>query len=179
MTWVWTFSTTIAIIRACKCWALFVVTLTNTVHLIYIYIYISDTYFSVDSKTLLLFKKYETITCLSTGPLHGEYCIVALVLEIYVHFIFSVFSHDDAINVETFSTLLAICAGNSPVTGEFPAQRPVMWSVDVFFDLLLNKRLSKQWRGWWFETPSPPLWRQCNVFNDPVIIWGHHVMNYH
>ena len=34
------FSTIIAIIRACACWALFVVTLTNTVHLIYIYIYI-------------------------------------------------------------------------------------------------------------------------------------------
>ena len=31
------FSTIIAIIRACACWALFVVTLTNTVHLIYIY----------------------------------------------------------------------------------------------------------------------------------------------
>ena len=40
MTWVWTFSTIIAIIRACACWALFVVTLTNTVHLIYTYIYI-------------------------------------------------------------------------------------------------------------------------------------------
>ena len=34
------FSTIIAIIRACVCWALFVVTLTNTVHFIYIYIYI-------------------------------------------------------------------------------------------------------------------------------------------
>ena len=39
MTWVWSFSTIIAIIRACACWALLVVTLTNTVHLIYIYIY--------------------------------------------------------------------------------------------------------------------------------------------
>ena len=45
---------------------------------------------------------------------------------------------------ETFSALLAICAGNSPVTGEFPAQRPVTRSFDVFFDLLLNKLLSKQ-----------------------------------
>ena len=34
--------------------------------------------------------------------------------------------------------------------------------IDVFFDLLLNKRLSKQPWGWWFETPSWPLWRQCN-----------------
>ena len=44
---------------------------------------------------------------------------------------------------ETFSALLAICAGNSPVTGEFPAQRPVTRSFNVFFDLHLNKRLSK------------------------------------
>ena len=36
--------------------------------------------------------------------------------------------------METFSALLAICAGNSPVTGEFPAQRPVTRSFDVFFD---------------------------------------------
>ena len=38
-----------------------------------------------------------------------------------------------------------LCAGNSPVTGEFPAQRPVTRRFDVFFDLRLNKRLSKQW----------------------------------
>ena len=66
--------------------------------------------------------------------------------------------------METFSALLAICAGNSPVTGEFPAQRPVMRSFDALFDLHLNKRLSKQWWGWWFETPSHSLWRHCNVF---------------
>ena len=47
--------------------------------------------------------------------------------------------------------------------GEFPAQRPVMRSFDVFFDLHPNKRLSKQPWGWWFETPSWSLWRQCNV----------------
>ena len=46
--------------------------------------------------------------------------------------------------METFSTLLAICAGNSPVPDEFPAQRPVTRSFDVFFDLRLNKQLSKQ-----------------------------------
>ena len=65
--------------------------------------------------------------------------------------------------MEASSALLAICAENSPVTGEFPAQRPVTRSLNVFFDLRLNKRLSKQWRGWWFETPSRPLWRHCNV----------------
>ena len=49
--------------------------------------------------------------------------------------------------------------------GEFPAQRPVTRSFDVFFDLRLNKRLSKQSWGWWFETKSRPLWRQCNVYD--------------
>ena len=39
--------------------------------------------------------------------------------------------------METFSALLAICVGNSPVPGEFPAQRPVTRSFDVFFDLRL------------------------------------------
>ena len=90
--------------------------------------------------------------------------------------------------METFSALLALCAGNSPVPvnsphkgqweanmmtssngnifrvtgplcgeftgpGEFPTQRPVTQSFDVFFDLRLNKRLSKKPLGWWFETP--------------------------
>ena len=48
-------------------------------------------------------------------------------------------------------------------SGEFPTQRAVTRSFDVFFDLRLNKRLSKQPWGWWFETPSWSLWRQCNV----------------
>ena len=47
--------------------------------------------------------------------------------------------------------------------GEFPTQRPVTRSFGVFFDLRLNKRLSKQPWGWRFETPSWSLWRQCNV----------------
>ena len=64
--------------------------------------------------------------------------------------------------METFSALLAICAGNSPVTGEISAQRPVTRSFDVFFDLYLNQQLSKQWKRWWFETPPGPLWRHRN-----------------
>ena len=64
--------------------------------------------------------------------------------------------------METFSALLAICAGNSPVPGEFPTQRPVTRSFDVYFDLRLNKRLSKQSWGWWFETPLRSLWRHRN-----------------
>ena len=59
--------------------------------------------------------------------------------------------------------------------GEFPTQRPVTRSFDVIFDLRLNKRLSKHWWGWWFETPSWPLWRQCNdtkikwFYSDPML----------
>ena len=47
--------------------------------------------------------------------------------------------------------------------GEFPAQRPVTRSFDVFFNQCLYKRLSKQWWGWWSETTSRLSWRQCNV----------------
>ena len=68
--------------------------------------------------------------------------------------------------MEPYSALLVLCAGNSPVSCEFPSQRPVMRSFDVFFDLRLNKRLSKQSRGWWFETLSSPLWHHCNVITS-------------
>ena len=60
--------------------------------------------------------------------------------------------------METFSALLAICAGNSLASGEFPAQRPVTRSYNVFYDLCLNKRLRKQSFGWWFEKLSHPLY---------------------
>ena len=63
--------------------------------------------------------------------------------------------------METFSALLALCAGNSLVTGEFPSQRPVTWSFDVFFDLRLNKRWNKQpWRRL-LEVPWRSLWHHC------------------
>ena len=64
--------------------------------------------------------------------------------------------------METFSALLALCAGNSLVTGEFPTQRSVTRSFDVFFDLRLNKWLNKRSWVWWFETLSCSLWRHCN-----------------
>ena len=47
--------------------------------------------------------------------------------------------------------------------GEFPTQRPVTRSFDVYIDLRLNKRLCKQSRGWWFETLLCPLWRHSNA----------------
>ena len=55
--------------------------------------------------------------------------------------------------------------------GEFPTQRPVTRSFDVFFDLRLNKRLSKQPWSWWFETLSWSLWRHRNV--SPWSIYPH------
>ena len=64
--------------------------------------------------------------------------------------------------METFSALLAICTGNSPVPGEFPTQRPMTRSFDVYFDLRPVKRLSKQSWSWWFETLSHSLWRHRN-----------------
>ena len=70
--------------------------------------------------------------------------------------------------MQTFAALLALCAGNSPVSGDFHSQRPVTRSFDAFFDLRLNKRLSKQSWGWWFDMPSSSLWRHCNGMIDDV-----------
>ena len=64
---------------------------------------------------------------------------------------------------KTFSVLLDHWARNSSVTAEFPSQRPVTQSFDVFFYLSPNKRVSKQPRHWWFETPSCSLWHYCNA----------------
>ena len=79
----------------------------------------------------------------------------------------------------TFSALLAICTGNSPVTGEFPTQRPVTRSFDIFFNLRLNERLSKQSWRWWFETPLCPIWRHRNgaLMNECVTPHTPHVQS--
>ena len=79
--------------------------------------------------------------------------------------------HSDVIKWDTFSVLLASCVGNPPVTGEFPAQRPVTQSFDVFFDLRLTKRVSKKSWGWWFETPLYPSWRRCNDSKIRSLVW--------
>ena len=71
--------------------------------------------------------------------------------------------------METFSALLALCTGNSRATGEFPYQRPVTRSFNVFLDLRLNKRLNKQSWCQWFETPSCSLWRHRNVEAEAVL----------
>ena len=72
-----------------------------------------------------------------------------------------------------FSCMTTSSNGNifrvtGPLCGEFTGHRwiPRTKASDAelwcFFDLRLNKRLSKQSLGWWFDTPSHPLWRHCN-----------------
>ena len=79
--------------------------------------------------------------------------------------------------IESFCALLALCAGNLPVPGKFPStgefhpQRPMRRSFEVFFNLCLNKRLSKQSWGWWFEKPSHPLRRHSNETHIPVFFF--------
>ena len=93
--------------------------------------------------------------------------LVTICIEITLSnsFIEWVMNHDDVIKWKHFPLYcpfvraIHLSPGNSP-----HAQRPVTRSFDVFFELRLNKRLSKQWWGWWFQTPSGPLWRHCNVF---------------
>ena len=68
--------------------------------------------------------------------------------------------------MKAFSALLALCAQYSPVTGEFPPQRPVTWSFDVFLSVP-EQTASKQSRRWWLETPSRSLWRHCNEYWSP------------
>ena len=72
-------------------------------------------------------------------------------------------------NANIFHVTGHLCR-DSPITSEFPAQRPATRSFPVFFDLHLNKRLCKQWWGWWFEMPSCQLIRHCNDCKDFELI---------
>ena len=64
--------------------------------------------------------------------------------------------------METFTALLALCAGNSLPTGIFPSPKPVTRNFSVLFDVRPNKRLCKQSRRRCSETPSRSLWFYCN-----------------
>ena len=79
-------------------------------------------------------------------------------VSVYNHFTFGMMTSS---NGNIFRVTGRLC---EEFTGDrwFPSQRPVTRSFDIFFDLRLNKRLSKQSWGWWFKTPSHPLWRHCN-----------------
>ena len=131
--------------------------------------------------TLLVFfiiRTVDTPKFVPEGEIWGRHTIAYLwgwdmegLFECKLWFIFCLSHCYDVCNImlswwghqmKTFSELLAICVGNSPVPGEFPAQRPVTQSFDAFFDLRLNKWLSKQSWGWWFEMLSRPLWLHYN-----------------
>ena len=75
-------------------------------------------------------------------------------------------------NGNTFRVTGHLC-GEFTGPGEFPAQRPVTRSFDVFFDPRLNKRLSKQPWGWWFETPLWSLWDTLDLSHPwcRIIFW--------
>ena len=62
--------------------------------------------------------------------------------------------------MKTFPALLAICAGNSPVTGEFPAQRPVTRS----FDLRMKN-------GWVNNGEAGDLRRHRAHYGVTVMVW--------
>ena len=74
-------------------------------------------------------------------------------------------THDDVIKWKHFPRNWPFVRGihRSRWIPHIPTQRPVTRIFDVFFDLRLNKRLSKQPWGWWFETLSWSLWRHCNI----------------
>ena len=73
--------------------------------------------------------------------------------------------HDDVTKWKHFPRYWPFVRG---IHRGFPTQRPVTRSFYVCFDWRLNKRLSKQSWGWWFGTPSRPLWRHNN---DILICW--------
>ena len=72
-------------------------------------------------------------------------------------------SHDDVIKWKHFPCHWPFVRGisRSPVNSPHKGQ----WRGDLMFSLIcaLNKRLGKQWWGWWFEMQSRWLWRHCNV----------------
>ena len=98
-------------------------------------------YFVVDNRLNL--HKYTKVHPINPGCF---LVVVNMTIESYLYhwLLIAWWRHQ----METFSALLAFCAGNSPVRGKFPAQRPVTQSFDIFFDRHLNKHLSKQYRGW-------------------------------
>ena len=77
-------------------------------------------------------------------------------------------NYDDVINGSIFRVTGPLCG---EFTGQFPTQRPVLRSFNVVFQLVLNKRFSKQSWGWWFETPACSSWRHCN--GSEITPWIH------
>ena len=79
-------------------------------------------------------------------------------------------NHDDVIKWKHLPRYWPFVGGNLPATRGFPWQRPVTRNFDASFDLRLSKRLSKQSKRRWFETPLRSLWRYCNVVRKRKLI---------
>ena len=79
-------------------------------------------------------------------------------------------THDDVIKWKHFPRYWHFVQEihQSPVNS--PHKGQCTWSFDVSFDLLLNKRRSKQLRGMWFEMPSCSLWCHFNVFSGTFLV---------
>ena len=120
---------------------------------------------SLKTYKLVMFRRQESWTlcakCLHAGSLGGGDRMCCNYLG---HAFMMTSSYGD------FFRVAGPLCGEFTGPGEFPAQRPVTRSFDVFFDLCPNKRLSKQPWGWWFDTPSWSLWRQCNVLGIVVFL---------
>ena len=121
---------------------------------------------NVWSRTLYNATVYHVITSYSITEYSGNQAIQAVFINPW--FMWNVrwghwyqSCHDDVIKWKHFPRCWPFLRG---IHRWIPhAQRSVTRSFDFFFDLRSNKRLSKQWWGWWFETSSSPLWRHCNV----------------
>ena len=94
----------------------------------------------------------------------------------------TVATHHNAIKWIHVPRYWQICAGNSPVTGEFPTHKSQWRGALIFFVCAWIN----DW-GWWFETPSNSLWRHCNAswwttnrgvgdLRSPWLMWYHHMV---
>ena len=121
-------------------------------------------------KLLFLFRPINcissTIFCIHYIPWN----IHMVLFHLFGYIIVMAYSMMTSSNGNIFCVTGPLC-GEFTGPGEFPIQRPVTRSFDVFFDLRLNKRLSKQPWGWWFEMPSWSLWRHCNACDLSIHIF--------
>ena len=81
-------------------------------------------------------------------------------------------NHDGIIKRKLFPRYWPFVRGiHRPPVNSPPSLRSVTRSFDVFFDLCLNKLLSKKSWGWWFETPSSSFpWIWLTVFQRKLYL---------
>ena len=127
-------------------------------HSTLIYTYISIPYLSTNDILVYVYYWFRMYSKLLKLKSVGTRSVLFIAQErIFVYTMFTRF-------VSMRTSLKGIISRvTGPLCGEFPSQRPVTRNFDIFFDQCLNKRLSKQLRGWWFETPSRPLRHHSNA----------------